>query len=204
MTNIDRSKNTMNLNALTMGAAAGIAGDGPNGDRPAIDNLFEATISELRRLASGIMRNEQSGHLLQPTALVNEAYLKLFDLEDVALQGRSHFMNLAARAMRRVLVDQARKRDTQKRGQGWQPMTLTGVAAENIKDELDLLALDDALKNLAELDPRAAEVVELRIFGGLKMEEIAQQKDLTRRTIQKDWRFATMWLRREFSEHSRS
>ncbi len=117
MTETYRQKNTQSLNILAKGRT----------DRDAIDELFENTINELRRIASGMMRQEESAHLLQPTALVNEAYLRLFDLEDVVLQGQAHFMNLAACIMRRILVDHARKKKSQKRGHGWQAVTLAGL-----------------------------------------------------------------------------
>ena len=192
MSTSDRCQNTIYLNSLAQGGM-----NKPPTDIRAMDHLFASTLQELRQLARSLLSNEQSGHILQPTALVNEAYLRLFDLEAETVQGRIHFMNLAARAMRRVLVDQARLRETQKRGGGWQPVTLTGVAIQEVDDQLDLLALDRVLEDLANLDPRAAEVVELRFFGGMTMEEIADQMGVSRRTIQKDWRFATIWLRRE-------
>ncbi len=189
---LDRESNTQILNSL---AAAG--DPSVDGSHPGIGRLFDATNQELRSLARRIMGSEASGNMLQPTALVNEAYLRLFDVDAASLQGRAHFMNMAARAMRRILVDQTRQREAQKRGGGWQAVTLTGVAVQEVRDELNLLDLDRALERLAALDPRAATVVELRFFGGLTMEEIAGQMGVTRRTIQKDWQFATIFLRRE-------
>ncbi len=188
----DRDRNTLYLASLTNEAA----------DPAAFDALFAATYDELRRLAGAMMNTERVSHTLQPTALVNEAYLRLFHSAEVPLLGRAHFMNMAARVMRRVLVDHARRKNSGKRGGGWQAVTLDGIGAVEVEDGLDVLELDEALAKLEIEDSRAAKVVELRIFGALKMEEIAEQLGVTRRTIQKDWRYATLWLRRELSHQA--
>ena len=169
-------------------------------DARAFDALFAAAHHELSGMAHNLMSSERSNHILQPTALVNEAYLRLFDVQNLPVESRAHFVNLAARAMRQVLVEHARRHNAAKRGGGRQALTLTGAGVQDLRDEIGALELNDALEKLAELDPRAAEVVEKRIFGGLTMEEIADTLDLTRRTVQKDWRFALLWLRREFGD----
>lgn len=167
-------------------------------DSRAFDALFDAAQGELSKLAYGMMNKERGNHTLQPTALVNEAYLRLFDVQNLPVESRAHFVNLAARAMRQVLVEHARRHNADKRGGGIQAVTLTGAGVRDLRDEIGILELNNALEKLEELDPRAAEVVEKRIFGGLTMEEIADTLNLTRRTVQKDWRFALLWLRREF------
>ena len=171
-------------------------------DPAALDVLFAATYDQLRSLAGGIMSSNRPSHTLQPTALVNEAYLRLVRVEEISLQGRAHFINLAARVMRQVLVDYARRRNSAKRGGGWQAVNLTGIGLAAPDNRLDLLLLDEALTRLEAEDARAAQVVELRIFAALKMEEIAGQLGLTRRTVQKDWRYATLWLRRDLCRES--
>lgn len=167
-------------------------------DAQALDVLFVAARNELAELAARIMREERRSHTLQPTALMHEAYLRLFDVDCLQVNDRIHFLNLAARVMRRVLVEHARRRNSVKRGRGWRAVTLTGAAISDLRDEIGVLEMNDALEKLSELDPRAAEVVEKRIFGGLTMDEIADLMGLSRRTVQKDWRFATLWLRKEF------
>jgi RNA polymerase sigma factor (TIGR02999 family) len=189
-----RDQNTLCLNSLGSG----------DPDPAALDALVAATYQELRRLAGGIMSFQPAPHTLQPTALVNEAYLRLFRVDEISVSGRTHFMNLAARVMRQVLVDHARRRNSAKRGGGWRAVTLTGIGLAAPDDRLDMLALDAALADLEAEDARAARVVELRIFGALTMEEIAQDLGLTRRTVQKDWRYATLWLRRALGREAAS
>jgi len=169
-------------------------------DESAIGALFVATQRELSGLAASLMRNERANHTLQPTALVNEAYLRLFEVRQLPIESRAHFVNLAARVMRQVLVEHARRKNADKRGGGWHAVTLTGVQVQDFRNDIGILEMDDALRKLAQVDERAADVVEKRVFGGLKMEEIAELSGVTRRTVQKDWRFATLWLRREFAQ----
>ncbi len=163
------------------------------------DRLFDATFAELRALARSYMRRERHGHTLQPTALVHEAYLRLFNAENLDYESRTHFGNIAALAMRRVLVEHARSRNAAKRGGGMEPVSLGELGLTSLPPQVDVLDLDDALTKYAALDHRGAKVVEMRTFGGLTMEEIAEALGVTRRTVQTDWRVATMWLRREFS-----
>ncbi len=168
-------------------------------DSGSLDRLFVACQRELHAAAAGLMRHERAGHTLQPTALVNEAYLRLFRAENLPVAGHAHFVNLVARTMRQVLVEHARRRKAQKRGGDRQMVTLTGLSDPDAENVVDLLELDEALEKLAALDERTAKVVDLRIFGGMTMEEIALILGLTRRTVQKDWRFALVWLRRELA-----
>jgi len=166
--------------------------------RPArTDELFALIYGELRRIAAGLLRRERPEHTLQPTALVHEAYLKLVDQTRIRWEDRAHFLGIAARAMRQILVDHARGRAARKRGGGRQRVTLDeGVLAEEGK-ELELLALDEAMTRLAGVDERAARVVELRIFGGLTVTEIALVLGVSKRTVDGDWSVARMWLARE-------
>ena len=173
-----------------------ISGDIDAGSR---DQLFAACQQELRAIANRLMQNERKNHTLQPTALVNEAYLRLFRVENLSAESRAHFVNIAARSMRQILVEHARHKNAAKRGGGWQAVTLTGLSGPDTGDEIELLALNDALEKFAKLDPRGARVVDLRVFGGLTMVEIGAVLNLSRRTVQKDWRFATMWLRKELA-----
>ncbi len=188
MSDYPQDVNTIQLRSLAEGEI----------DPESMKRLFATCHNELRTAARHLMKNERSNHTLQPTALVNEAYLRLFNINDIPLTGRAHFVKIAARSMRQILVEHARRRNAAKRSGGWQAVTLTGLNLEAFNHEMDLLELNDALSKLADLDSRVVEVVELRIFGGMTMEEIAVALNLTRRTVQKDWRFATMWLRREF------
>jgi len=162
--------------------------------------LFEACEVELRLVAARLMRGERSGHTLQPTALVNEAYLRLCKVDELRIEDRIHFVNIAARAMRQILVEHARRRSTAKRGGGVRTITLSGAEVADVRDEVGILELHDALETLGAHDPRSSEIVELRVFGGLTMEEISVLLGISRRTAQKDWRFAKLWLRKELSD----
>ena len=184
-----RERNTQLINSLA-------GGDGSTAD---LDHAYALAYEELRSVARRLMQRERTDHVLRPTALVNEAYLKLFDVGRLSVSGRTHFMNIAARAMRQVLVDYARNHGAAKRGGGQRAVTLDTQGIADPRAGIDLLDLNEALERFGDLDPRAARVVELRIFGGLTMEEIAEQLGTSRRTAQKDWRIATMWLRREFA-----
>jgi RNA polymerase sigma factor (TIGR02999 family) len=169
-----------------------------DGDETALERLLPLVEAELRRLARGYMARERGGHTLQPTALVNEAFLRLIDARDVRWQDRAHFVGMAARLMRRVLVDHARTRGYQKRGGGAARVTLTeGLAASaEPAQDLDLVALDRALEELAAADARKAKVIELRFFGGLSVEETAEVLHLSPDSIKRDWRLAKLWLLR--------
>jgi len=154
---------------------------------------------ELRRLARVQMRGERDNHTLQTTALVNEAFLRLIDLRRIEWQDRAHFMALSARLMRRVLVDHARSRNYQKRGGGAAPLALDDVLVASSERGADLVALDDALEDLGRVDPRKSQVVELRFFGGLSVEETAEALSVSPETVMRDWRLAKVWLLREIS-----
>ncbi|USN98697.1 MAG: sigma-70 family RNA polymerase sigma factor [Phycisphaeraceae bacterium] len=151
----------------------------------------------LRRLAAAYLQRERSDHTLQPTALVHEAYIKLAGSGD--WKSETHFQAVAANAMRQILVDHARARNAQKRGGGWLRVTLTGEAAATPGADVDLLALDEALQALAELDERKARVVELRFFGGLTCAEAALEVGVSPKTAEADWYFARAWLRDRLS-----
>lgn len=157
--------------------------------------LIDEVYAELRRLAGIWMADEKAGHTLQPTALVSEAWLRLVGPDrDIAWQGRSHFVAVAARTMRRLLIDHARRKAAEKRGGGWARLTLSAAEDQVFDDPGEFVALDAALQELAALDPRAAQVVELRFFGGFGMDEIARHLDVSRRTVQDDWSTARAWL----------
>lgn len=163
-----------------------------------LDELVPLVYDELRQLAAAILRQERAGHSLQPTALVNEAYLRLIDATKFEWQGRAQFLALAARSMRQILVDHARARDARKRGGDRVRVTLGDESAGELgAPELDLLDLDDALGELAALDARKAQVVELRFFAGLEMAEIAEVLRVGHTTAEDDWYFARAWLRRK-------
>jgi RNA polymerase sigma factor (TIGR02999 family) len=173
--------------------------DWRSGNDEALDLLMPVVYDELRSLAEGYLNRERSGHTLQPTALVHEAYVRMVDM-DVAWQDRAHFFALSARLMRRILVDHARARASQKRGGGLRPVTLEeGLAATADRPE-ELIALDDALSRLAELDERKAKVVELHYFGGLSYDETAEVVGISPATVDRDLRFAKSWLLSELSE----
>lgn len=171
------------------------------GDTTALDRLMQTMYAELHGIAQRQMRNERSGHTLQPTALVHEAVLRLLGKSAPALENRNHFLRAASQTMRRVLVDHARARNAAKRGGG---LTILrdqdpGQAAEQ---PIDILALDDALTRLAEAEPRWAQVVELRFFAGLEVTEAAEVLGISTATVKRDWRFARAWLAHELGEQS--
>jgi RNA polymerase sigma factor (TIGR02999 family) len=175
------------------------------GKREALDLLVPLVYDELRRIAARYMRAEAASHTLQPTALVNEAYMRLVDQREVEWQSRAHFFGVAAQLMRRLLVDHARGRNRQKRGGGLVvvPLEEQDVAAPD--DGLDLVALDDALERLAELSPQQARVVELRYFAGLSIEETAEVLGVSTMTVKRGWAMARAWLHREITgDQSRS
>ena len=165
------------------------------GDQDALQRLSEIVYAELRRLASYNLRGERQGHLLQPSALVNEAFLRLMRGAAVDWQNRAHFYGVAARLMRQILVDFARARATVKRGQGDLPLALSAVdLAAEAADSVDLLDVDAALQELAQLHPRQANVVELRFFAGLENREVAACLGISDDTVLRDWRMARAWL----------
>jgi RNA polymerase sigma factor (TIGR02999 family) len=166
------------------------------GDAQALERLLPLVEAELRRLARAYMARERRGHTLQTTALVNEAYVRLVDAQRLRWQDRAHFVGIAARLMRRVLVDHARTRDYKKRGAGAQRVTLVEDLAVSQPPDVDVLALDRALDALATVDERKARVVELRYFGGLTVEEAAEVLKVSPDTIKRDWRLAKLWLLR--------
>ena len=166
------------------------------GDQAAIEALFEKVYTELRRLARDSLRHERPDHTLQATALVHEAYLKLVGGEGVSWQSRAHFFNVAAQVMRNVLVDHARKHRSDKRGGGaGRKLSLDEAVSFYTERDINLLALDDALKILGTLDAQQSRIVELRFFGGLKAEEIAAVLGVSESTVNREWLKAKMWLR---------
>ena len=168
-----------------------------SGDRDAVEQLFPLVYDQLRGAARRALAGERPGHTLQATELVHEAYFKLLGSAQVEWQGRAHFVAIAARAMRQILVDHARRRQADKRGGGAQHVTLGDAQAELALPTEELLALDAALDRLQEQDPRLRSVVEYRFFGGLTEKEIAEVLDLTIRTVQRDWVKARAWLHQE-------
>lgn len=168
-----------------------------DGDEDALDRLMPLVEAELRRLARAYMARERRGHTLQTTALVNEAFLRLTDARRVRWQDRAHFLGIAARLMRRVLVDHARRRGYRKRGGDAQRVTLYDGAATSPDPGLDVVALDLALEALAKIDERKSRIIELRFFGGLSVEDTANVLHVSADTVKRDWRLAKLWLLRE-------
>ena len=169
------------------------------GEKAALDRVIPIVYEELRRLAHRQMRRERAGDTLQTTALINEAYLRLVDYARVRPRDRAHFYAIAAQAMRRILIDRARSRHSAKRGSGAQKLSLDEVG--NISDgrSADLVVLDEALTNLAAIDPRKAQIVELKYFGGMTIEEAASVLGVSTPTVERDWHTAKIWLHREIS-----
>jgi len=165
-----------------------------DGDESALSQLMPVVHAELSRLARHAMRGERPSHTLQTTALVNEAYLRLVDLSGVTFNDRAHFFAMSARLMRRILVDHARSRQYLKRGGGAVVVSFDEGLTVGPEPSTDLVALDDALKALAEIDPRKSQVVELRFFGGLSVEETATALNISEATVMRDWRLAKAWL----------
>lgn len=168
------------------------------GDKAALEQLMPLVYSELRRLARNYLRRERQNHTLQPTALVNEAYLKLIDQKNARWQNRAQFYGVAAQMMRRILVDHARQHQAAKRGgSSRHQVSITGAGELGEKPDLDLLALHEALKELKTFDPQQERIVELKFFGGLSIEETAEVMGLGHATIERDWKMARAWLRRK-------
>jgi len=175
--------------------------DWNNGRTGALEDLLPLVYAELRRLAAHRLRLERPDHTLQPTALVHEAYIRLVDQRRVRWQNRAHFYGVAAHVMRRILVDRARARKADKRGAGWERVTLVGDKAISGSRDVDVLDLDDALTRLAALDPQQERIVELRYFGGLTLEETAEVVGISTATVKREWAIARAWLRAELSNH---
>ncbi len=169
------------------------------GVEKAADQLFDTVYDELRALARGILQ-QPAGNTLQPTALVHEAYLRLINQSNISEIGRTHFLNLAARAMRQVLTDHARRRLAYKRGGNWQRIDLGNVIHGSVSKPVDLVSLDEALSRLAELNQRQARIVELRFLAGMTIEEAATAIGVSARTVELDWRMARAWLRGQLSD----
>ncbi len=170
------------------------------GDPRAADELLELVYPQLHQLAERSLRRERPDHTLQATALVHEAYIKLIDQTRVDWQGQTHFKAVAAMAMGRILIDSARARNREKRGGGWRRVTLHDAFQLSKQRELDPLELAEALETMKQLDARQAAVVEYRLFGGLTNEETARLLDVSIRTVERDWKMAQAWLRRELTE----
>jgi RNA polymerase sigma factor (TIGR02999 family) len=168
------------------------------GDKGVLDRLLPMVYSELHRMAAGYLRRERVDHTLQPTALINEAYLRLVGSSNISWESRAHFFGIAARVMRRILVDHARQHQADKRGADFQKVPIDAANEPGSKPEaVDLVALDAALSRLAELDPEQSKLVELRYFAGLTIEEAAETMSLSVATARRRWTSAKAWLRRE-------
>jgi RNA polymerase sigma-70 factor (ECF subfamily) len=168
-----------------------------SGDGRAADVLLEAIYGRLRAMAEEKLKGERPGHTLQATALVHEAYLKLVDQSRAELNCRSHFCAVAAQAMRRILVDHARGKQRAKRGGAYHGVTLDDAHALSARREIDLLELNDAIEKIRRVDARQAGLVEIRLFGGLTMDEAARMLDMPKRTAEREWKMAVATLRRE-------
>jgi RNA polymerase sigma-70 factor (ECF subfamily) len=175
-----------------------------DGDETALNRLVPLVYEELRRLAHHYMRRERPGHTLQTTALVNEVYLRLVDHKGMRWQNRAHFYAVAAQAMRRILVDHARSRNYLKRGGNVKMIRLEEAATVVQKQAADLVALDDALSELAAIDPRKSQIVEMRYFGGMSVEETAEVLGVSPVTVMRDWSTAKAWLLRAMSPDARA
>ena len=174
-----------------------------DGDEAALTRMIPLVHRELQQIARRCMGQERDGHSLQATALVNEAYLRLVDVRQMNWQNRAHFLAMAARLMRRILVDHARSKGYAKRGGGAATIALDDAVVVRNEPGRDLLALDDALKALAKVDERKSRVIELRFFGGLSVEEAATVLQVSPDTVKRDWRLAKAWLLRELSGDDR-
>lgn len=165
-----------------------------DGKREVVDELLPLIYDELKRLAASYLRRERSDHTLQPTALVNEAYLKMVDITQVSWQNKAHFIGVAANQMRRILVDHARQHNAQKRGGEFHILTLNDEIDASDEQSTELIALDDALTELAKMDPLKAQIVELKYFGGLTSDEAAEVLGLSTITIKRHWKMTKAWL----------
>ena len=173
-----------------------------SGHDAAAETLMPLVYDRLRFLAKKLLGHESPAHTLQPTALVNEAFLRMVGQRQVDWQGKTHFFAIGAKMMRRILVDHARRKLSQKRGGGLHRIELADDLCVSNRNNEDILAIEDALEKLAKLDPRQAEVVELRFYGGLTVEEVAEVLGVSKRTVEADWTMLRAWLRRELSGES--
>ncbi len=178
---------------------AGLLRDWRQGDDEALQELLPILYTDLRKLAGGYMRKERADHTLQPTALVSEAYLRLDARREIPIESRAHFMAAAAEAMRRILVDHARKKRSEKRGGDQQRVTLYDNVGARESADVDLLTLDQALDRLEDLDEKLADVVKLRYFGGLNIDDIAHVTESSPRSVSRNWTMARAWLKRELA-----
>jgi len=174
------------------------------GDKEALDRLVPIVYDELRRQAARYLRHERAGHTLQTTALIHEAYIRLIDQKNVHWQNRAHFFGIAAQLMRRILVDHARTRKRAKRGGSDIRVPLEDAVAIARAPQLDVVALDEALNRLAEIDEQQGKIVELRFFSGLTVEETAEVLGISPATVKRDWSMAKAWLHREISSDEQS
>ena len=171
--------------------------DWSNGDQAAIDKLMPLVYEELRRLARHYMRRERPGHTLQTSALINEAYMRLVDQQNISWKNRAHFFGISARLMRQILVDHARAHNNAKRGGDQQKVPLDDIASLSKNRAYEIVALDDALQSLSTIDPQQTKIVELRFFGGLTIEETAEVLGISHATVEREWSMARAWLRKE-------
>ena len=174
--------------------------DWSKGNQEALEELLPLIYNELRQLAHNFLYHERRGHTLQTTALVHDAYLKLIDQRNAQWQNRSHFFAIAAQAMRRILIDSARKHTAEKRGGAGENLSLDEAAHISLEPDTDLLALDEALHRLAEIDSQQSRIVELRYFGGLTIEETAEVMKLSPATIKREWAMARAWLHQSLTD----
>ncbi len=181
-------------------SVTGLLIDWSEGDQAAHEELMPLVYEELRRLAGAQLRSERGSHTLQATALVNEAYLRLIDQSRVRWRNRAHFFAIAARMMRRILVDHARREGAAKRGGSMQRVTLDEEVSAGAEPDVELVALDDALQALAKLDPVLSQLVELRFFAGMTIEETAAVLDISSATVKREWTSARAWLYRRLNE----
>ncbi|MBX7063043.1 MAG: sigma-70 family RNA polymerase sigma factor [Pyrinomonadaceae bacterium] len=165
-----------------------------DGDKDAVNDLLPLVYDELRRLAGNYLRQERSDHTLQPTALVNEAYLKMVDIDRISWQNKAHFVAVAANQMRRILVDHARRRNAFKRGGEFHILTLNDEIDKAADETTELIELDDALTELAKMDALKAQIVEMRYFGGLTMDEVAEVLGVSVITVKRHWKMTKAWL----------
>jgi RNA polymerase sigma factor (TIGR02999 family) len=170
------------------------------GDRKALDELLSSVYEELRRRAASMMGRERGEHTLQPTALVHEAFLRLVEVERIDWKGRAHFFAVASQMMRRILVDHARTRLADKRGGGATRVAIDEILGLTAERDADVLMIDEALEKLAAQSPRHADIVSMRFFGGLSVEEVAAVLGTPRRTLEAEWTMIRAWLRRELSD----
>jgi RNA polymerase sigma-70 factor, ECF subfamily len=170
------------------------------GDDTSLEALFPLVYNELRNLAAHYLRQERASHTLQATALVHEAYLRLVDQTSINWQNRAHFFSVAAQVMRHILVDHARGHLRAKRGGGESRLSLDEAVSFFAERDVNLVALDDALNALAQLDPQQSRIVELRFFGGLTIDEVAEVLQISPATVSREWSLAKMWLHREISQ----